>query len=58
MNKKALTLADVAVLADEFVLTHRVSFYSKVSSDQNKRSGRNRWTFSTTKLGTVSTVPL
>lgn len=56
-EQKALTLANAAVLADDFVLTHRVSFADRASSDQSKKSFRNWWTPPVITSGTVPCVP-
>ncbi|XP_067281212.1 uncharacterized protein [Pseudorasbora parva] len=56
-EQRALTLSNAAVLADEFILTHRVSFPDRASSDQGKKSFRNRWTPPVITLGTVPGVP-
>lgn len=56
-EQKALTIADAAVLADEFVLTHRVSFPDRVLNDQSKRTLRNRWIPPMVPSGSVSSVP-
>lgn len=55
-EQKAPTLGDATILADEFVLTHRGSFPGRGSSDQSKRSFRNRWTPPVITSGTVSSL--
>jgi len=45
------------VLANEFVLTHRVSFPDKGSSDQSRKLFRNHWTPQVSTSNTVSSVP-